>query len=240
LHRHKPGTDPGATSQGRRSSLGFCAATSVSLATEVQRNVSAAPHATHEDNIDIRAGAAPLVCGRTAPPVSLVAKTSALAMQDIRSVSGCVDGFRRGRDQPGHRTGLRHIDGAAALDLDDHRARTLRHEALGIRWDHPIVGGNKVPARLAFQAGISTAPFSAPRPHGIWESAMKAALAGSRSAAKAAANFALSSRRKPFRGGMIGGTGAPDAGFAMSVPTDSPASGGSCENRKGTFESWGA
>src|SRR5258705_3223993 len=77
---------------------------------------------------------------------------------------------------------------------------------------------------FAFQAGTVTAPSSAPTPHGIWESAMNAALAGSTSAAKAAANFVLSSRRKPFWGGRIGGTGAPRGGLAMSLLTDSPPS----------------
>ena len=38
---------------------------------------------------------------------------------------------------------------------------------------------------------------------------MKAAKAGSTSPANEAANFALSSARKPSRGGKIGGTGAP-------------------------------
>src|SRR5437899_7902038 len=78
---------------------------------------------------------------------------------------------------------------------------------------------------FALQAGLVTAPFSASKPQGICESAMKAALAGSTSAANEAGNLALSSKRKPFWGGRIGGTGAPGPGLAISVAPDSPASG---------------
>src|SRR5207247_2916452 len=57
-------------------------------------------------------------------------------------------------------------------------------------------------------AGSVTAPFNASRPQGTCASAMNAAPSGATSAAKAAANFALSRNRKPSCGGMIGGTGA--------------------------------
>src|SRR5438132_1217677 len=43
---------------------------------------------------------------------------------------------------------LRHVDGMAALDLNHRRARPLGHGTLGIRWDHLVVGGDQVPARL--------------------------------------------------------------------------------------------
>src|SRR6267378_5058171 len=43
---------------------------------------------------------------------------------------------------------LRHVDGMAALDLNDRRARPLGHGTLGIRWDHLVVGDDQVPARL--------------------------------------------------------------------------------------------
>src|SRR5258705_8893427 len=43
---------------------------------------------------------------------------------------------------------LRHVDGVAALDLNDRRARPLGHGTLGIGWDHLVVGGDQVPARL--------------------------------------------------------------------------------------------
>src|SRR5882762_6172627 len=43
---------------------------------------------------------------------------------------------------------LRHVDGVAALDLNDRGARPLGHGTLGIGWDHLVVGGDHVPARL--------------------------------------------------------------------------------------------
>jgi hypothetical protein len=46
---------------------------------------------------------------------------------------------------------------------------------------------------FAFQAGSVTAPPSASAPHGVWASAMKAAVFASMSPANEAANFALSS-----------------------------------------------
>src|SRR5438105_13815193 len=75
------------------------------------------------------------------------------------------------------------------------------------------------------QAASVTAPSSAATPQGSWELAMNSALSLGRSAAKEAANFALSSKRYPSCGGRIGGTGAPGTGFLMSVATDSPLSG---------------
>src|SRR5436190_17262758 len=78
---------------------------------------------------------------------------------------------------------------------------------------------------LTLQAGSLIVPLTAPTPHGTWESAMNAAFSASTSAAKEAANFALSRSRKPSCGGRIGGTGAPGGGSLMSVATDSPLSG---------------
>src|SRR6267378_6192248 len=43
---------------------------------------------------------------------------------------------------------LRHVDGMAALDLYDRRTRPPGHGTLGIGWDHLVVGGDHVPARL--------------------------------------------------------------------------------------------
>src|SRR5207342_1927589 len=78
---------------------------------------------------------------------------------------------------------------------------------------------------LVFQAGSLIVPLRAPRPHGTCESAMKAALSASTSAAKEARNLALSRNRYPSCGGRIGGTGAPAGGSLMSVSTDSPFPG---------------
>ncbi len=54
---------------------------------------------------------------------------------------------------------------------------------------------------------------------------MNSASPGSTSAANEAANLLRSSIRKPSSGGRIGGTGAPGGGLAISLATDSPASG---------------
>src|SRR5258705_11101732 len=50
-----------------------------------------------------------------------------------------------------------------------------------------------------FHAGSLIVPASAWTPHGTCESAMNAAFPASTSPAKAAPNFALSRKRKPFR-----------------------------------------
>src|SRR5207253_7474998 len=78
---------------------------------------------------------------------------------------------------------------------------------------------------LVFHAGSLIVPPRASTPHGTCELAMNSALSLSTSAAKLAANFALSRNRKPSCGGRIGGTGASGGGFLMSAATDSPLSG---------------
>src|SRR5882672_7080100 len=45
-------------------------------------------------------------------------------------------------------TGLRYVDGMAALDLNDRRTGPLGHGTLGLRWDHLVLGRDQVPARL--------------------------------------------------------------------------------------------
>lgn len=60
-------------------------------------------------------------------------------------------------------------------------------------------------------------------PHGTCEFTMKVAVSRFTSAAKEAANFALSSSRKPSCGGRIGGTGAPGAGSLINDPIDDTA-----------------
>src|SRR4030095_3065977 len=78
---------------------------------------------------------------------------------------------------------------------------------------------------LFFHAGSVIAPPSASTPQGTCASAMNAAVSAFTSAAKAAANLALSRNRNPSSGGKIGGTGAPGGGSLMSEATDSPLSG---------------
>src|SRR6266576_938106 len=77
---------------------------------------------------------------------------------------------------------------------------------------------------LVRQDASVTSPFSASRPHGTCDWAMKSASGGSTSAANDAANFALSRNKNPSWGGRIGGTGAPGGGFWINLATDSPLS----------------
>src|ERR1700693_5209411 len=78
---------------------------------------------------------------------------------------------------------------------------------------------------LFFHAGTLIEPLSASTPQGTCEWAMNSAFPLATSAAKEAANFSLSSNRKPSCGGNIGGTGAPGGASLISEDTDSPLSG---------------
>src|SRR5215210_2108669 len=53
-------------------------------------------------------------------------------------------------DDRGDRIRLRHINRMTARNLDDSGTRALGHEALCRWWDHLVVGGYQVPARLSF------------------------------------------------------------------------------------------
>src|SRR5260370_2126836 len=44
---------------------------------------------------------------------------------------------------------LRYVDGVTSLDLNDRSTRALGHNTLGVRWNHLVLGGDQVPARLA-------------------------------------------------------------------------------------------
>ena len=68
-------------------------------------------------------------------------------------------------NQVGHRGRLGNVDRVTSRHLDDGRSRTPGHEALGGRWDHPVVGGNQVPARLRLPGRLADGPaqrFDAP------------------------------------------------------------------------------
>src|SRR6266540_40867 len=78
---------------------------------------------------------------------------------------------------------------------------------------------------LLRHAGSLIVPPRASTPHGTCESAMNAACSAGMSAANESWNLPRSKNRKPSCGGRIGGTGAPGGGSAISVFTDSPASG---------------
>src|SRR3954452_2377271 len=89
--------------------------------------------------------------------------------------------------------------------------------------------------RLLRHAGSLIVPAKASTPHGTCESAMNSASSEGTSPANDAWNLSRSRNRKPScggriggtgaPGGRIGGTGAPGGGSAISVFTDSPASG---------------
>jgi len=83
------------------------------------------------------------------------------------------DGFR-----------LRYIDGVAALDLNDRSTSPLGHLTLGIRWDHLVVAGEQVPARLGPPRRFADLAAKGRHPHGTWESAMNAAFSASTPPAK--------------------------------------------------------
>jgi len=90
----------------------------------------------------------------------------------------------------------------AALDLNDRGARPLGHGTLGVRWNHLVLGGDQVPARLGSPRGFADRAANGPRPHGTWESAINAAFSASTSAAKEAGNFALSETKNRLAGAV--------------------------------------
>src|SRR6266446_6714077 len=46
------------------------------------------------------------------------------------------------------RSWLRYVDGVTSLDLNDRSTRALGHGTLRVRWNHLVLGGDQVPARL--------------------------------------------------------------------------------------------
>src|SRR5229473_856621 len=57
---------------------------------------------------------------------------------------------------------LRYIDGVAALDLNDRSTRALGHGTLGVRWNHLVLGGDQVPARLGPPRGLADRAANGP------------------------------------------------------------------------------
>ncbi len=73
-------------------------------------------------------------------------------------------------DERSHRIWLRHVDRVTARYLDDCRTCALGHETLGRWWDHLVVGGDQVPARLGLPrrlADRAAERLHAPRDLGI-------------------------------------------------------------------------
>src|SRR5437762_6065173 len=60
------------------------------------------------------------------------------------------------------RSWLRYVDGVASLDLNDRSTRALRHGTLGVRWNHPVLGGEQVPARLRPPRGFADRAANGP------------------------------------------------------------------------------
>src|SRR5229473_2073617 len=58
---------------------------------------------------------------------------------------------------------LRYVDGVTSLDLNDRSTRALGHGTLGVRWNHLVLGGDQVPARLGPPRGF--ADHAANGPH---------------------------------------------------------------------------
>jgi len=73
-------------------------------------------------------------------------------------------------------------------------------------WNHLVLGGDQVPARLGPPRGFADRAANGPQAHGTWESAINA-LFGVYVGRERGGNFALSRNKKPSCGGSIGGTG---------------------------------
>src|SRR6266849_2487658 len=57
---------------------------------------------------------------------------------------------------------LRYVDGVASLDLNDRSTRALGHSTLGVRWNHLVLGGDQVPARLGPPRGFADRAANGP------------------------------------------------------------------------------
>src|SRR5260370_21398390 len=60
------------------------------------------------------------------------------------------------------RSWLRYVDGVASLDLNDRSTRALGHSTLGVRWNHLVLGGDQVPARLDPPRGFADRAANGP------------------------------------------------------------------------------
>src|SRR6266853_5949063 len=57
---------------------------------------------------------------------------------------------------------LRYVDGVASLDLNDRSTRAPGHGTLGVRWNHLVLGGEQVPARLGPPRGFADRAANGP------------------------------------------------------------------------------
>src|SRR5260370_27512972 len=61
------------------------------------------------------------------------------------------------------RSWLRYVNGVTSLDLNDRSARALGHGTLRVRWNHPVRGGDQVPARLGPPRGLADRAANGPQ-----------------------------------------------------------------------------
>src|SRR6266436_6258252 len=57
---------------------------------------------------------------------------------------------------------LRYVYGVASLDLNDRGTRALGHGTLSVRWNHLVLGGDQVPARLGPPRGFADRAANGP------------------------------------------------------------------------------
>src|SRR6266705_4171709 len=57
---------------------------------------------------------------------------------------------------------LRYVDGVTSLYLTDRSTRALGHSKLGVRWNHLVLGGDQVPARLRPPRGFADRAANGP------------------------------------------------------------------------------
>jgi hypothetical protein len=100
--------------------------------------------------------------------------------------TGCP--FNESRDS----LGLRDVDGVAALDLNDRGARPLGHRTLGLRWDHPVIGGDQIPARLGPPRRFANCALRAPHAPRNLRIGPEGCLLGVHVGRERGGNFALS------------------------------------------------
>src|SRR5207245_468412 len=57
---------------------------------------------------------------------------------------------------------LRYVDGVTSLYLNDRSTRAFGHSTLGVRWNHLVLGGDQVPARLGPPRGFADRATNGP------------------------------------------------------------------------------
>src|ERR1700676_1953724 len=97
---------------------------------------------------------------------------------------------------------MRHVRHMAGIHFDRRGMGALRHHALLLRIDRPVLGGHHVPARLGLPGGLVTLWVNESVEIGTCNMAMKWDTAGGTSAAKSAAKCACSIHQLPLLSGL--------------------------------------